>query len=251
MGGTPGGKFRQNQHRERHSNDRTIGRRWEEIMHRQWLKMVALAGSSIMFMAAGPVSAATGHAAAGFHGGGYHGGYGGYRGGYGGWHGGYGGWRGGWYGPRGWYGGWYGWGLGAGLFLATLPWYYTTYWWNGVPYYYADNVYYQWNDGVAGYTPVQPPAGLTEGSAQPAGQAPAGQAATPGPSGGEPFMYPKGGQSGDQQARDRDECRRWAGMQTGTASGANPPPPELNPDKRADYLRAERACLEGRNYSVQ
>jgi hypothetical protein len=40
-------------------------------------------------------------------------------------------------------------------------------------------------------------------------------------------------------------------MQTGTASGANPPPPELDAAKRTDYLRAERACLEGRNYSVQ
>ena len=52
----------------------------------------------------------------GFHGG--YGGYGGYRGGYG--------WRGGW----GWGGG-YGWGWGwpgYGLFLSTLPFYYSTVW---------------------------------------------------------------------------------------------------------------------------
>jgi len=44
----------------------------------------------------------------------------------------------GWYGG-GYYGAWGG--LGYGLFFATLPWYYDTYWWDGAPYYYADDVY--------------------------------------------------------------------------------------------------------------
>src|ERR1700728_2787057 len=71
--------------------------------------------------------AATHFAGGGFHGGpAFRGGFGfhpGYRGGYG--------FRGG-FGP-GW--GWWGW--PGGLFLATLPLYYSTWWWNGVPYYYA------------------------------------------------------------------------------------------------------------------
>jgi hypothetical protein len=46
--------------------------------------------------------------------------------------------------------GWWGW-PGYGLFLATLPLYYTTWWWNGVPYYYADGNYYIWNSGTGGY----------------------------------------------------------------------------------------------------
>jgi hypothetical protein len=223
-------------------------------MHYSRLKLLAFMGSALLLGSAGTVSAANAHGGGGFHGAaGYHGGgYGGYHGGaYGGWHGGYGGWRGGWYGPRGWYGGWYGWGLGTGLFLATLPWYYSTYWWNGVPYYYADNVYYQWNDSAAGYLPVQAPPGLTGGSAPVADAGPTGQTPAPTAAGGELFMYPKGGQSGDQQSRDREECRRWAGIQTSVGTGGNPPPAELPAAKRADYMRAERACLEGRNYSVQ
>src|SRR5580658_8758421 len=86
----------------------------------------------------------------GFHGGGMGGGGGsrgssgsrsafGYQGSFAGWRGGYGGWRGGW---RGGYGGW-GW-LGYGLFLSALPYGYWTYWWDGVPYYYADDNYYLW-----------------------------------------------------------------------------------------------------------
>src|ERR1035438_6529469 len=74
-----------------------------------------------------------GHAAVG-HGGFGH--YGGYRGGWG-----YG-WRGGYWGPWGWGG------LGLGLYFATLPLYYSTVWWDGVPYYYADDTYYRWNGTV-------------------------------------------------------------------------------------------------------
>ena len=101
------------------------------------------------------------------HGGGHVGGFVGGRAGYGGWHGGhYGGWRGGygWRGYGGWYGGW-GWGgLGYGLFLGALPWYYSTYWWNGVPYYYADNTYYLWNRDVGQYETVESAAGARQSS---------------------------------------------------------------------------------------
>jgi hypothetical protein len=43
---------------------------------------------------------------------------------------------------------------GYGLFLATLPFYYSTLWWNGVPYYYADDNYYVWNHSMSGYQAV-------------------------------------------------------------------------------------------------
>ena len=51
------------------------------------------------------------------------------------------------------------------------------------------------------------------------------------------FMYPKNGQSEQQQATDWRECQQWA-AQNGVA--ANSP----------DYHRALVACLDGRGYSV-
>ena len=178
-----------------------------------------------------------------------HGGYGGYHGGYGGYgHGyyGYGGYRGGYYG-RGWGPGW-GYGLGLGLFVGALPWYYSTYWWGGVPYYYADSTYYVYNDSAGQYQSVAPPAEIAEQAqqdpnAQNANQgAPAGGAPGAGPaSTAQIFMYPKNGQSPEVQAQDRIECDRWASQQTGAnASGRSP-----------DYFRANSACLDARGYSVK
>lgn len=169
-------------------------------------------------------------------GGGFHGGYGGY-GGYGGRY--YGGWRGGWYGWRGWCCGWgWGWGFyGAGWWLATLPWYYQTYWWGGVPYYYVDNAYYRWNSATGRYEAVAAPAGAASAPTQST----------------DLFMYPKGGQSAEEQAKDKYECHRWAADQSGfdptRADGGVAA--EQAAGKRADYVRAQGACLEGRNYSVR
>ncbi len=206
-----------------------------------------------------------GHAggyAGGYHGGGYGGyhggGYGGYRGGYyggyrggyyGGWHGGYYGWRGGWYG--GWGGCWgcWGWGvgLGLGLYFATLPYYYTTYYWGGVPYYYADNTYYTWDPNANQYLTVAPPAGL---QTQVAGSAPAGAGpSAAGTSAGTDLIaYPKNGQSTDQQAKDKFDCHQWAVGQSGFDPSLGT---STAPSKRNDYMRAQAACLEGRGYSVQ
>ena len=144
----------------------------------------------------------------------------------------------------------WGWGgLGYGLFFATLPWYYDTYWWDGVPYYYADDNYYQWNSDAAQYETVQPPPGLVD------------QVRTQAPAARELFIYPKAGQSNEQLARDREECHLWAVKQTGydptaavASSGsttATKAPANPKPEKREEYLRADGACLEGRNYSVE
>ena len=53
------------------------------------------------------------------------------------------------------------------------------------------------------------------------------------------FAYPKNGQSAEQQARDRQECRNWAASQMGSGTDS------------AGNLRAQAACLEGRGYSVK
>lgn len=196
-----------------------------------------------------------GHGGGGSHaaasGGGGRAGYG-FRGGYG-----YrGGWRGyGYYGGWGRWGGW-GWGgLGYGLFFGALPFYYSTLWWDGVPYYYAAGDYYMWNGAVGEYETVQPPPGLES------------QVAAQDSSVTNLFAYPKNGQSAEQQARDRYECHRWAIDQTGfdptqpggvaaadsTKPGAAMPAATTAewPAKRQEYVRAQTACLEGRGYSVR
>jgi hypothetical protein len=119
-----------------------------------------------------------------------------------------------------------------GIYLSVLPWYYSTYWWDGTPYYYADSNYYIWNGSA--YEQVQPPAGVN-----PPAQSPASSGS------GELFAYPKKGQSAAQQATDKNECRTWAASQagySGTASGAA---------QRQDYLRAEAACLDARGYAAR
>ena len=169
-----------------------------------------------------------GHAYAGR--GGY--GYGGYRGGYGyGWHGGYG-WRGGYYGGWGWGG------LGLGLYFAALPLYYSTLWWDGVPYYYADYTYYRYDGSVGRYVTVAPPPEVRN------------QAAAAEPAGTDLIAYPKNGQSADQQAKDKYECHHWAVTQSGfdPTQGA---PATPSASKRTDYMRAQAACLDGRGYSVK
>jgi hypothetical protein len=52
------------------------------------------------------------------------------------------------------------------------------------------------------------------------------------------FVYPKNGQSEQQQELDKRECRQWASEQTGGASSG------------PDHRRAMLACLDGRGYSV-
>jgi hypothetical protein len=184
--------------------------------------------------------AAVGHGAygGGYRGGGYRGGYrGGYYGGGYGWRGGYGGW--GWRG--GYYGGW-GWGLGGlglGLYFASLPLYYSTMWWDGVPYYYADNTYYRYDGGMKQYVTVAPPDGLVD---QTAGSAPVGT---------DLIAYPKNGQSTELQSKDKYECHHWAVTQSGFDPTQGATDAAAGGNKRSDYMRAQAACLEGRGYSVK
>jgi len=197
--------------------------------------VLVLSGIAAMAMS---VSASAQHTSGGAHAGasggrgaGYHGGYGGYRGGYG-WRGGHG-W-GGWRGGYGFYGPWAWGGFGLGLYLATLPWYYSTIWWDGVPYYYADNAYYRWNGTVNQYEMVTPPSEIQNQSAAPSGEL---------------IAYPKNGQSPEQLGKDKFECHRWAAGQTGF--DPTQPAGSTATGRRSDYFRAQAACLEGRGYSVK
>jgi hypothetical protein len=86
--------------------------------------------------------------------------------------------------------------------VTVLPPYYSTVWFAGIPYYYANDVYYTWNPAQNGYAVVDPPANAQE-SSPPAGQQQ------------DLIVYPKNGQTSEQQAADRYECHNWARSQTG------------------------------------
>jgi hypothetical protein len=135
----------------------------------------------------------------------------------------------------------------VGLVINVLPPYYSTVWFGGVPYYYADNVYYTWQPDQNGYVVADPP---------PDADTPAPPPDTPASSPQMDLMiYPKNGQSKDQQAADQYECHTWAKGQTGfdpTQPGGGPAAGTAgNPDlARSNYNRAMSACLQARGYQV-
>ncbi len=126
-----------------------------------------------------------------------------------------------------------------GIVVPILPSFYTTIWFGGIPYYYANDAYYSWRPDLNGYQVVAPPVEQTE--SEPTYLA------------DEIFIYPKQGQSEQQQADDRYACHRWAVEQTGY--DPTQPPEGLSVNalsrQRADYQRAMKTCLEGKGYSVR
>jgi hypothetical protein len=162
-----------------------------------------------------------------------------------------------------------------GIVVPFLPPFYTRVWVGPYPYYYANDVYYV--RSPQGYTVVEQPAGtiamapppgtavppdnaVTElgpvnngvqqiASAPPASVVPPAPA-VPAPAvaqagGNQLFIYPRQGQTTDQQNRDRRECNSWAVSQTGrdpANSGG-----QIDPD----FQRALSACLDGRGYTVK
>lgn len=136
---------------------------------------------------------------------------------------------------------WVVWGAPIGVFVPLLPPYFTTVWWNGVPYYYANDTYYTWDDVENEYEVVAPPDGIdSDGNTQP-------------PVSDQLFVYPKNGQSSQQQDTDRYECHRWAVSKSGfdpTVAGGGVAA-DVAVAKRNEYFRAQVACLEGRGYSVK
>ncbi len=126
-----------------------------------------------------------------------------------------------------------------GVVVPVLPPFYTTIWFRSVPYYYANNVYYIWRPDLNGYVVTEPPQGIVK--------------ETPPIMADELYIYPKQGQSKQQQADDRFECHRWSVKQTNydpTKPPENLSVNELNL-KRQNYQTAIRTCLEGRGYSVR
>jgi len=122
----------------------------------------------------------------------------------------------------------------VGLVISVLPPYYSTVWIGGIPYYYADNVYYTWQADQNGYAVAEPPGNADQPSAP------------PGNIQNDVIIYPKNGQSSEQQAADRYECHRWAKSQTGfdpTVAGSG--------GDRNNYNRAIAACLQARGYEVR
>ena len=146
--------------------------------------------------------------------------------------------RGSWYRP---YGGSY-LSIGApyGLFVSSLPPFYSTVWVGGNRYFVADDSYYLYDSSRSGYvltrSPYEADRVTTVSTAEP-----------------EPvrdpvlFVYPTKGQSEKQQADDRYECHRWAVTQT----GYDPVDAEYRPEQHAQYDRAITACLTGKGYSVK
>ena len=126
-----------------------------------------------------------------------------------------------------------------GLVISVLPPFYSTVWFGGVPFYYADNVYYSWQPDQNGYAVVDPPDDADSPSAPPDN---AQQ---------DLIIYPKNGQSKDQQAADQFECHNWAKGQTGfdptQPGGGESGGSSMN---RSNYDRAMSACLQARGYQV-
>jgi hypothetical protein len=127
----------------------------------------------------------------------------------------------------------------VGIVVPFLPAFYTTIWFGGIPYYYANDVYYVWDASRDGYIVTNPPQDMNN-------QEPA---LVP----DELYIYPKQGQSQQKQADDRFACYQWSVKQTGydpTQPSGNLTQAEVNTN-REEYQRAMRACLEGRGYSVR
>lgn len=67
------------------------------------------------------------------------------------------------------------------------------------------------------------------------------------------FVYPRQGQSEALQAKDRYECHSWAVSRVGydpTQPTGDMPEARRN-QMRADYQRAQGACLDGRGYTMK
>ena len=67
-----------------------------------------------------------------------------------------------------------------------------------------------------------------------------------------PDIYPKNGQTQEQQWADRYACHSWAKTQSGFDPTKRAPevPPDENASRREQYRRAMNACLDARGYSV-
>lgn len=128
-----------------------------------------------------------------------------------------------------------------GVIAPVLPPHYTTIWYHGIPYYYGNNTYYVWKAEKNGYMVVEPPSQV------------ASEKSTTTAITSELYVYPKLGQSEQQQSEDRFACHQWAVKETGY--DPSQPPQNLGSAelgaKRENYQRAIKACLDAKGYSVR
>jgi hypothetical protein len=150
-------------------------------------------------------------------------------------------WEGGFWHGRFWPGAYYR--PGFVRFCSVLPGVYSTFWFGGVSYYYANDLYYTWSPRDYGYVVTDPP--------PLAASAPSDNGAADEQSGGSAsvYVYPRNGQSEEQVATDRYECHQWAVSQTGFDPTRGSDQPE-SASSASDYRRAMIACLDARGYSA-
>ncbi len=125
-----------------------------------------------------------------------------------------------------------------GVVVSDLPTFATVITIAGIAYLYANGVYYREHPG-GGYEVAAPPV-------------PEGNPVATGPD--RTYVYPRNGQSAQQQASDEYECHRWAVSQTNfdpTALATGNTISTTDAARRSDYQRARTACLEGRGYTVR
>ena len=122
-----------------------------------------------------------------------------------------------------------------GLLVPFLPSFHTTFWVNGIPNYYANEVYY--TQSPAGYVVAERPKGEISQT----------------PPGKQLFLYPRQKQSARIQVIDRLECQTWALNQT--HYNPDKPPVDMTEAQKTQgqdaYQRAMEACLEARGYVVK
>lgn len=128
-----------------------------------------------------------------------------------------------------------------GIVVRDLPVFRTVVVVGGLNYLYANGVYYR-ELGESGYEVVPPPVAADVSAASNAAA--------------RTFVYPRMGQSAQQQATDEYECHRWAVSQSGFDPTAAATSTTVTTTTnlaalRDNYQRARVACLEGRNYTVR
>jgi len=138
-----------------------------------------------------------------------------------------------WYGGGVWYQPWSGGyrviAAPMGVVVPVLPDAFVTLRVGGLPYYYANGVYYQPAPG--GYVVVAAPPQADQAVAQPS--------PPPAPPRPEPVVYPRNGQTAEQQEADFQACNRWATTQQSAVNDAGV------------FNRAVEACMDGRGYSMR
>lgn len=136
----------------------------------------------------------------------------------------------------------------VGLCLSVLPLGYATYVYGGVPYYYYEDVYYT-SIATGGFQVVEPPPGRDEGRFSSSAGRP--EADRPDPALDALLIIPKEGQNEARMLADRQKAQRYAREESRYDPAASDASDPGTPRARRAYLRALKAYLEERGYSVK